>query len=232
MKNNKNSGNICEIIKMANNNKIIEKKLAVIMLGAPGSGKGTQGELLEKNTGFKRYVMSDLIKKGLKKGTELYEKVYVKGILIEDSDIFSIFRKEFKGESDVIIDGIPRTLDQAYWLYGYLMRHNYDIELIFLNLDEGKLFKRITSRFYCPKCHRSYNKITIKPKVEGICDDDGEKLIQRPDDTKKVFKERLAVFDEVKKVILDVYQGEIIEVDGDQDIALVSQGILRKIILR
>ncbi|MCA9495955.1 MAG: nucleoside monophosphate kinase [Nanoarchaeota archaeon] len=217
---------------MGNNDNKNEKKLAVIMLGAPGSGKGTQGELLERNTGFKRYVMSDLIKKGLKKGTELYDKVYVKGILIDDSDIFNIFRKQFKGENDIIIDGIPRTLDQAYWLYGYLVRHNYDIKLVFLNLDEKNLFKRITSRFYCPKCHRSYNKITIKPKRDGICDDDGEKLVQRPDDTKKVFTERLAVFDEVKKVILDVYSGEIIEVDGDQDIALVSQGILRKIILR
>jgi len=207
-------------------------KLAIIMVGAPGSGKGTQGELLENNTGFKRYVMSDLIKLELKPGNEWYDKVFKQGILLNDTDVFSIFRKHFNSEDQVIIDGIPRNLDQAYWLYGFLMRHKYEIELIYLNVDEEKLVDRITARRYCPKCHKLYNNLTKKPKVDGVCDDDGEKLIQRQDDTKEVFVDRLAQFDRVKEVVLEVYQGEVIEVNGDQEIDSVSKEIMRDIILR
>ncbi len=110
------------------------------MVGAPGSGKGTQGEVLEKNTGFKRYVTSDMIRSELKEGSELREKVS-RGILLDDSDIFKAFRKHFKLENQVIIDGLPRTLDQAYWLYGFLVRYGYDIELVYLKVDESKLLK-------------------------------------------------------------------------------------------
>jgi len=209
-----------------------EKKLAIIMLGAPGSGKGTQSEYLEKNTGFKRFVMSDLIKKELQPGNELYDKVFKQGILLGDKEIFQLFRKSFNGKTNVIIDGLPRTLDQAYWLYGFLMNHHYEIELVFLNVNERKLIKRITSRYYCPKCHKGYNTLVLKPKTKGICDEDGEKLIQREDDTKEIFTERLKTFDKVKKVILDVYKADVIELNGDQKIEKVSQDLMREIITR
>ncbi len=208
-------------------------KLGVIMVGAPGSGKGTQGEVLERNTGFKRYVMSDMIKKEMKKGSEIYEKVK-RGILLDDGDIFNLFMKNFKSERQVIIDGLPRTLNQAYWLYGFLMRHNYEIELVYLKVNEKHLLKRITSRYYCPKCHRLYNTIIDgkKPLKTGVCDVEGEKLVQREDDTKKVFEERIKIFDEVRDVILDVYKGDLIQINGDNDIDKVSQDLMKSIILR
>ncbi len=209
-----------------------ERKLAIIMIGAPGSGKGTQGEILQKNTGFKRYVMSDLIKKELKEGTELFERLFKKGELLSDIDVFDIFRKHFKSEKQIIIDGIPRTLNQAYWLYGYLMKHDYEIELVYLKVDEKKLVQRVTSRYYCPKCHILYNTLTKKPHKMGICDHDGSKLIQRDDDKPEIFNERLKLFDDVKKVILYVYKGDIIEVDGDREIEKVGQDIMRQIIIR
>lgn len=115
------------------------------MMGAPGSGKGTQGELLEKKTGFKRYIMSDLIKKVVKKGDEIYDKM-LSGLLLSDLDIFEIFRKGFDLEDKVIIDGIPRSLDQAYWLYGFLKNHGYEIEVVYLSVDEKKLLERILKR--------------------------------------------------------------------------------------
>ena len=99
-------------------------------------------------------------------------------------------------------------------------------------MDEEKLVDRITARRYCPKCHKLYNNLTKKPQVDGVCDDDGEKLIQRQDDTKEVFVDRLAQFDRVKEVVLDVYNGEIIEVNGDQEIEIVSKEIMRDIIVR
>ena len=111
-------------------------------------------------------------------------------------------------------------------------RHGYEIELVYLKVDERKLLKRIVSRYYCPKCHRGYNLLSIKPKKKGVCDIDGAKLVQREDDTKEVFKERLKIFDEVKEVILNVYSKEIIEIDGDQNIEKVSQDLIKSIIVR
>lgn len=210
---------------------MVEKKLAIILLGAPGSGKGTQGEILEKHTGFVRYVVSDLIKSELKPGSIISEKIK-KGELLNDVDIFDIFRRKFRNENQIIIDGIPRSIDQAYWLYGYLIRFGYEIKLVFFNVNEKKLVKRISSRRYCPKCHRGYNLLTLKPKIEGICDFDGEKLIQRDDDTPKIFKLRLKLFDDIKDIILNVYDGEIIEIDGDRDIKIVSKDLIKRIILR
>ena len=189
------------------------KKIAIIMLGAPGSGKGTQGKILEDKTGFKRYVMSDLIKKELQPGNELYTKVFKEGVLLNDSHVFEIFREYFKSENDIILDGLPRTLDQAYWLYGFLKNHHYKIKLMFLDVNEEQLIQRVTSRYYCPKCHKLYNSHIneLMPQKEGICDDDGVELIQRDDDTVEVFKERLEIFNTVKEVILDVYRAEVLE---------------------
>lgn len=211
----------------------MNKKIAIIMLGAPGSGKGTQGKLLEEKTGFKRYVMSDLIKKELTPGTELHKQVFKEGILLNDSHVFEIFRKHFKSENDIILDGIPRTIDQAYWLYGFLKNHLYTIKLVFLNVDENLLISRITSRFYCPKCHKLYNShiSELMPKTPGICDEDKEVLIQRDDDTPEVFKERLEIFNTVKEIILNIYKAEELEVDGDLEINEVSKEIIRNIIL-
>jgi len=181
---------------------MVNKKNAIILLGAPGSGKGTQGEILEKNIKYKRYVMSSILKKELKPGSEKFEKIS-RGELLSNTDIFDIFKKNFKSENNIIIDGIPRTEDQAYWLYGYLLRHKYNIKLVFINVDESKLLKRILKR---------------------------AKLENRSDDNSKVFADRLRIFDEVKLAILDVYGGEIIEVNGDRKIDIISKEIESKVL--
>lgn len=122
------------------------KKIAVLLLGAPGSGKGTQGEILEKRTGFKRYVMSSLIKEEMQKKDVLKDYDITSGKLLGDVEIFQIFRNYFKGEDKVIIDGVPRTLDQAYWLYGYLKQHGYEIKVLYIKVDESKLLERVVER--------------------------------------------------------------------------------------
>ena len=177
--------------------KMEGKKIAIILVGAPGSGKGTQGEILEKNTGFKRYVMSSLIREYLKEGSELYDKMN-NGILLDDLDVFKIFRSGFKLEDKVIIDGIPRSFDQAYWLYGFLNEHGYDVEVLYFKVDEEKLLERILKR-------------------------------GRADDNVEVFKNRLAIFDEARDVVLDVFRKEIVEVDGDRDIDSISKDVLVKL---
>ncbi|MFW5704226.1 MAG: adenylate kinase family protein [Nanoarchaeota archaeon] len=180
---------------------MVGNKIAIIMVGAPGSGKGTQGELLAKNTGFKKYVMSDLIRKDIKPGSELFDKMK-KGLLLTNDDVFKVFRDQFKGEKKVIIDGIPRTLDQAYWLYGYLVENGYTIEVIYLKCDEKKLLKRILKR----------------AEEQG-----------RSDDNKEIFKHRLEEFDRARDVILEVYSKEIVQINGDKTIEEISRNILDKL---
>lgn len=180
-------------------------KEAIILLGAPGSGKGTQGEILENKIKYKRYVMSSFIKDELKKGLKS-NKGWVKnynvedGTLLSDSDVFELFRDNFKGEKGIILDGIPRTLDQAYWLYGFLKEHKYNIKVVFINVDEKKLLKRIL----------------LRGKEQG-----------RGDDNKEIFKERLKIYDKVKEVILEVYKDEILQIDGDKLIGEVSKEMFK-----
>jgi adenylate kinase len=203
-------------------------KEALIIVGAPGSGKGTQGEILLEKTGFKGYVMSDLIKAELTPGSPLKEKMDT-GALIDDGDIFEIFNKHFGGEDKVLIDGIPRTLDQSYWLYGFLKKRGYEIKVLFLEVDEEKLLDRIIARRFCPVCKRGYNLITKKPKNDSVCDVDGEQLIQRTDDTKEVFTDRLKIYGEIKAAILEVFEGNIVRVNGDQSIEEVAKEVAQKL---
>ncbi len=175
----------------------MNKKLVIIMVGAPGSGKGTQGEFLEKNTGYKRYVMSNLIRDVIKEDSDLFDKMN-SGILLSDLDIFEVFRLGFKFEDKVIIDGIPRSCDQAYWLYGFLKQHKYEIEVVYLKVDEDKLLQRILKR-------------------------------GRSDDNSDIFKHRLEQFDLARNIILEIYNEEIIEVDGDREIDVIASDILNKL---
>lgn len=180
---------------------MVSSKVAIIMVGAPGSGKGTQGELLEKNTGFKRYVMSSLFKDVVKKGSDLFDKMS-SGILLSDLDVFDVFKKGFQFEDKVIIDGIPRSEDQAYWLYGFLIQHKYKIEVVYLKVDESKLLSRILKR----------------AKDQG-----------RSDDNEEVFKHRLEQFDFARDIILKIYSDNIIEVDGDRDINIIAKDVLNEV---
>lgn len=176
----------------------MSKKEAVLIVGAPGSGKGTQGELLENRKKERRYVMSTLIKKELVKGSETYDRVINKGILLNDLDVGKIFEKYFENEAKVIIDGIPRSKVQAKWLHNFLKNKGYKITVLYIKVDEEKLLERIL----------------LRGKKEG-----------RKDDTPVIFKERLKLFDNVINIILKEYDGEIIEINGDQDISKVEEEI-------
>ena len=192
------------------------------MIGAPGSGKGTQGAFLEEKIGFKTYVMSDLIRAQLHEGSPLREKMN-KGVLIDDGDIFRIFREGFAKEKRVIVDGLPRTLDQSYWLFGFLKRKHYNIKVLFIEVDEDNLLTRVGARRFCSKCNSGYNNIFMKPKVENICDKCGGDLIQRTDDKLEVFKDRLEIFADLKLAVLDVFSSSVIKINGDQAIDVVKK---------
>ncbi|MFW6233649.1 MAG: adenylate kinase family protein [Nanoarchaeota archaeon] len=177
------------------------EKIALIVLGAPGSGKGTQGKFLEEKTGFKKYVMSDLIRTFVKEGSEIFDKMK-KGRLLNDLDIFQIFKKGFKFEEEVILDGIPRSVDQAYWFYGFFKIHGYNIKVIYLEVNEERLIDRILKR---------------------------AKLENRIDDNKEVFINRMKEYNNAKNIVLDVFSDEIIKINGDGSIENISKDILNKL---
>jgi len=177
-------------------------KKAIILFGAPGSGKGTQGILLEKKTKFKRYGMSDLIRRDIKSKNNKNGFDFSSGLLLNDSDIFGIFKKYFKFEKKVIFDGFPRTEDQAYWLCGYLLPKGYEVSMIHYKTKEKNLVKRIL----------------LRAKKEG-----------RKDDTVEVFKRRMKIFNVDKKKILKIFNNRIIEVNGESSVEEVFDESLKKL---
>jgi len=205
-------------------------KKAIILLGPPGAGKGTQGDLILKNFPYiNRYVMSDLLKREAKNNEEINEKIK-KGELINDNLTFEIFKKYFKRENIILIDGTPRTLKQTELLTSFLEKEEYKIIVLNLKVDESKLIKRITNRYYCPTCHRSYNLLYNKPKHGLVCDYDGTPLIQREDDKPEIFKKRLKLFDEINGFITNFYDHEIhsiYDINGDLPIPEVAKEIKR-----
>ena len=178
------------------------KKKAFVLFGAPGSGKGTQGELLEKRTGFRKYVMSSLIKEELKENRELAEEIMKEGKLLDDEQVLQIFERRFENEDVLILDGIPRTNSQAKWIYEFLKNKDYKIFLIYVKVDENKLLDRILKR----------------AQIEN-----------RIDDNAQVFKRRLSIFDESRDEILKVFEKNIIEINGDLDIVGVSEDFKNKV---
>ena len=204
-------------------------KIAFILLGAPGSGKGTQGELLSKNFNLKRYIMSDLLKKEIKENKEIKEKIE-KGELVSDDEVLEVFKKYFERDEKFLLDGIPRTYKQAKLLTESLEKENYKIIVLYLKVNEELLLERITNRYYCPKCHASYNLKFKPPKKDTICDYDGEKLVQRKDDTEEVFKKRLKIFNKSNKEILKYYKERLqkyYEFDGSKSLEEVHKDMFK-----
>lgn len=202
----------------------MEDKKAIILIGPPGSGKGTQGKFIAEKFNIERYIMSDLLKVEANQNQTLKEKMD-KGILIDDETVFNIFTKHFNNENVFLLDGLPRKLYQGKLLEEFLTEKGYDIVILYIHVDDKYLLNRITNRYYCPKCHTFYNTVYMPPKQEGVCDNDGEALKQREDDKPEVFKKRLETFHKENKPILEHFSSNVQEINGAQDIEEVSKEI-------
>ena len=210
----------------------MESKKTIILFGPPGCGKGTQGKLLVKELGYTLYGTSTLIKKELTPGTPLYEKVINQGILLGDDDVFEIIEKYVDTSKNIIIDGMPRTIHQAEWLKSFLEKNNYSLQFILLDVNVEELILRVTSRWFCPKCRTQYNYHVpeLTPKIKEICDKDGEKLVQRKDDSLEIFKERLHTqYLDHKEDIVKVFEDVFHEIDANDSIKNVFEKIKKKL---
>ena len=207
----------------------------IILLGAQGSGKGTQAELLSQTLGVPHIASGDLFRKAIDEKTELgiKAKAYIdRGELVPDDLTVTMVVKRLE-EPDcsqgVLFDGFPRTVAQAEVLDKGLQEVGKQIDLaIYLQVLREELLKRLSGRYICRAKQHVYNINTHPPKVAGVCDIDGSELYQRSDDTGEAVQKRLDIFFKETIRLLDYYgnQKKLVEVDGNQDIDQVQQSLL------
>jgi adenylate kinase len=200
----------------------------LILLGAPGSGKGTQAALLSQKLGFTHLSTGDIFRAEIAQGTELGKKVegYLKsGKLVPDAVTIEVVAGKIQAGGKYILDGFPRTVDQATGLTQILKQNGSEVNLVVsLTLPLAEAVKRMTSRRVCKNCATVYNTITSPTKVEGVCDKCGGQVVQRPDDSDATAQKRMMVFEDQTHPLVAYYKGEQLlkEVDANREPASVA----------
>ncbi len=206
----------------------------LILMGPPGAGKGTQAKRLVDEFSLAHISTGDILRKAVAEGTEMGReaKRYMDaGELVPDAVVIGIVKDrltEKDAEAGFVLDGFPRTVEQADALgealddLGRSIDHVVDIEV-----DRDSLVRRLTARRSCRECGRVYNLLAEPPKQHDVCDVCGGEVYQRDDDTVETVSNRLKVYEDSTAPLIDYYRrkGLLRTVDGDQDIDAVYQDI-------
>ena len=206
----------------------------MILLGAPGAGKGTQAELLVEKLGIPTISTGNMLREAMANGSDLGKQVkkYMDGgSLVPDEVIMSLVAERVAQpdcKNGFILDGVPRTLSQAQSIDAKGVRIDH---VVSLEVDDGKIADRMSGRRVCTHCGASYHITNNPPKTEGICDLCGEKVAIRKDDEPETVKHRLEVYHASTEVLKDYYraQGKLRLVCGDQPIEDANRDILKAI---
>lgn len=207
-------------------------------MGLPGAGKGTQADKIVEEYNIPHISTGDMFRLAIKEGTELGKKAKTymdEGALVPDEVTIGIVRERLTKadcNNGFLLDGFPRTLAQAEALDSLLASMGREIDYVLhIDVDQNVLVERLSGRRICPKCGTAYHVIFNPPKVEGICDKDGEALIQREDDKAETVKKRLEVNVEQTQPMLDFYRskGDLVTIDGEQEIQKVFEDIHEKL---
>jgi adenylate kinase len=196
--------------------------MRVVLLGAPGAGKGTQCKRMVDKYNVQHLSSGDILRTERAEGTELGAQAqdYMdSGRLVPDDLIVKMMAGAVAEapESGYILDGFPRTVNQAEELDKSLASDGRMIDVVVnLQIDDSIIMERMTGRRSCPKCGAIYHVKNLKPKVEGKCDNDGEELMQRPDDKPEVVKKRLETYHEQTEPVVGYYKQHacVLEVDA------------------
>lgn len=186
--------------------------MVIIMLGAPGTGKGTVAGILQEKMGIKQVSTGDIFRKNIKEGTELgklADSYIAKGNLVPDEVTIQIVKDRLNEpdvEKGIILDGFPRTIVQAEALEKMLAEKGKKVDLV-INLvtSEEEIIERLVYRRVCPNCKSIFNVILHPPKEEGICDNCGHKLIHRNDDKEETIKDRFQTYLKQTSPLIEYY---------------------------
>ena len=206
----------------------------LILLGPPGSGKGTQAARIKQNYNIPAISTGDALREQLASGSNigLRAKSYMDmGKLVPDDIIIGLVEDLYE-KNDItngfLLDGFPRTIAQAEALDAFLAKKDKRIEkVIFLKVPKEVLLKRLANRRICPACGMSYNMSGRTPETEDYCDICRTNLVQREDDEPKTVEKRIVVYNEQTSPLIEYYnkQGLLIEVDGTKDIDMLQKQI-------
>jgi adenylate kinase len=194
----------------------------IVILGAPGSGKGTQASRIARERGLAHLSTGDMLRDAVARKTPLGLEAqgFMKGgLLVPDGIIFGLIDEALDAAKDAgwIMDGFPRTLAQAGELSAMLEKRGEKIDYV-LNIDADPelIVRRLSNRRVCPKCKAVYNLDTIKTKVPGVCDACGAPIIKRPDDEEATVRTRLEVYGRLTEPVIEFYRkrGGLVTVNG------------------
>jgi adenylate kinase len=208
----------------------------IILLGAPGAGKGTLAKDLCPALKLKHISTGDLLRDVIASGSELGKEIngYVStGALVPDALIGKMIKETLAAtDGGVLLDGFPRTVPQADMLEKIMAELHRKIDNVFyLSIELDRVIQRLIHRWSCPQCGRPYHLINLKPKIQGMCDDCNVALTQRNDDKEETIRKRFSTFIEKTQPLIDYYQkknllSEIKAVDNAPDtLALVLKQI-------
>ena len=206
----------------------------VILLGAPGAGKGTQAELLKNALSIPAISTGNMLREAMNLGTPLGERIRQimdSGMLVDDETVLALVSARIAEDDCIngyILDGVPRTLSQAEALDAADIPVDY---VISIEIDDSVIEGRMTGRRVCPGCGASYHVVNNRPKTENICDHCGGELVVRKDDAPETVRDRLTVYHSRTEVLKAYYakQGKLRLVNGNQSVQDTHLDILKAI---
>jgi adenylate kinase len=208
----------------------------ILLLGAPGSGKGTQAKELVRLWGIPQISTGDLLRANVAQETSLgkvAKEIMRRGELVPDTLVDEMVAARLQQPDTAngyILDGFPRTLGQASWLDARLAAQagSRPVIAVSIKVDYNLLLRRITGRRNCPVCQTIYNIYTQPPQRSGYCDIEGARLVQRADDTEKAFAERMRAYEALTAPVIAHYgaMGYFTEVDGNKPVEVIAAGIV------
>ena len=198
----------------------------IVMMGAPGAGKGTQARLLAERFGYPQISTGDILRQMAKEETPLGREIretQAAGRLVSDKVLAEVILARTSQpdcREGYILDGFPRTLKQAHLLEDLAERQGKTIRTIKVVVPRESLMRRLTGRRTCPQCGEIYNVVLRPPRREGVCDREGAPLDHRSDDKPETVSTRLEAYEQSTKPLIDYYRqsGRLTEIDGERPI--------------
>jgi adenylate kinase len=209
--------------------------MRLVLIGAPGSGKGTQAPFLTERYGIVLVSPGETLRENAREQTELGKvaQTYMeKGELVPDDIIITLIRERISrpdAANGFVLDGFPRTVPQAQALDRMLIAQGAPLDrVLYLRVSQEELERRLSGRWTCPQCGRVYSKV-VPEKTPGVCDDDRTELIQRDDDKPEAVKRRIEVYIDKTMPVLVYYRRKrlVLEINGDQTVEEIRDAIVR-----